>query len=792
MKYIFWQNIVSLHQSAFLSALSEKHDVTLIAEKELEQYRVDDGWGIPEMGNVRIIMAPSIEDIKDILKDNADAVHIFSGIDAYPIVFQAFKMAIAQGLKVLNMLEPYEWAGVKGFLRRVKYTMLRLRYGKKIDGLLAMGQIGVDSYIKAGFKPEKIFQWGYFTKATEASPLAPLPRGEGYNGKPRVLFVGRLDENKNSRLLIKTMEPMMKDVDCLTIVGDGYLHDEIEAMVAQIPNANCLGNVPNTKVHELMQQHDILVLPSNYDGWGAVINEALQNGMRVIVSQNCGGNVLADGVMRGEKFCFREGDKSLENVLKKWIVKGALSSAEREEIKLWSDKHISGENAADYFEGITFHIYCGAERPVAPWVSKTIKQLKKLRATPETINTKGMKILQTITGLSAKLGGPSTCTCDLLEGLRDINANVDLLTFEAADNLGKGNAWLKEVGNDAFLPLGLSKNFRKALEDSKYDIYHCNTIWMYCNHITCKMARDKHKPYILSPHGMLYPTALAIKPWKKWPALKLWFNKDIHSATCIHATCQQEAEHVRAFGYKGPIAVIPNPVVIPDFLKRNSGQYFNNSTSQHFNSSDEQQRKVLINGRKQIGFLGRLHPIKKIENVLYALGLLYEEEREKLSFQIMGKYDNRYELWLKDEVKRLHLEDCVEFVGFVSGEDKYKRLQNLWALMVPSAQENFGMIVPEALICGTPVYASLGTPWSELNKYDAGWWKDNSPETIAEILREIISMDENTCIEMGRNGRKLIEEKYEQHKVAQMMYDLYRWIAGEIEKPEFVYTDKIK
>ena len=43
-----------------------------------------------------------------------------------------------------------------------------------------------------------------------------------------------------------------------------------------------------------------------------------------------------------------------------------------------------------------------------------------------------MKVLQTIPSLQVSWGGPSTCTCDLLEGLYDVNANVDLLTSDAA------------------------------------------------------------------------------------------------------------------------------------------------------------------------------------------------------------------------------------------------------------------------------------------------------------------------------------------------------------------------
>lgn len=389
-----------------------------------------------------------------------------------------------------------------------------------------------------------------------------------------------------------------------------------------------------------------------------------------------------------------------------------------------------------------------------------------------------MKVLQTISDLSAKSGGPSTCTLDLLNGLSDIHAEVDLLTFSSDDILGKGNSWLKEVSNDTKMPLDISKNIRKALLESDYDLYHANALWQYSSHITCKTARSKNKPYILSPHGMLYPTALAIKRWKKIPMLKLWFNKDIMQASCLHATCIPEMEHCRTFGYKGPIAVIPNAVVLPEGVEL----------------KDRNCRDA--KGRKLIGFLGRLHPIKKIEQVLYAMDKLQSEGLkigECLSFQIMGKYDDDYEQWLKEEVKKLGLEQCVEFVGFVSGKEKYDRLAKLSALMVPSAQENFGMIVPEALISGTPVYASLGTPWSELNEHDAGWWKDNNPSTIAEVIKEILYLSDEELYQKGKNGRKLIEEKYEQHKVACMMKQLYEWIVKDKMdislKPWFVYTE---
>lgn len=412
-----------------------------------------------------------------------------------------------------------------------------------------------------------------------------------------------------------------------------------------------------------------------------------------------------------------------------------------------------------------------------------------------------MKTLQTISGLSAKSGGPSTCTLDLLNGLYDIKAGVDLLTVSSPDILGAGSPWLKVEPCDYKTPLGFSKNIKRALVDSDYNLYHANALWSYTVHETCKVARQKGKPYILSPHGMLYPTALAIKRWKKVPMLWWWFNKDIHKATCLHATCRQEAEYIRQFGYKGPIAVIPNAVVFPEFLLNENAFEANTNLTNGTNSScthiDSVDSCNSCSKKKTIGFLGRLHPIKKVENVLYAMDKVRGEGLEvsdKLSFLIMGKNDEQYEQWLKDEVKRLHLEDCVEFVGFVSGKEKYDRLSKLSALMVPSAQENFGMIVPEALICGTPVYASLGTPWSELNECNAGWWQDNSPETITKVILDILSKSDSELRTMGANGSKLMEEKYEQHKVAAMMKRLYEWIVedkmSEEKKPYFVYTNE--
>ena len=181
------------------------------------------------------------------------------------------------------------------------------------------------------------------------------------------------------------------------------------------------------------------------------------------------------------------------------------------------------------------------------------------------------------------------------------------------------------------------------------------------------------------------------------------FDKDIDRAACLHTACMQEMAYIREAGYKTPVAVIPNPVIM--------------QSDQDFSEKRNDRR---------IGFLGRLHPRKRVELLIYAFARLAHPDAELI---IMGSGEDEYENFLKKEVSRLHIKNVV-FTGMVSGEDKYGLLSSLSVLCVPSDFENFGMIVPEALMIKVPVMASLGTPWEDLRKYKCGWWIENKVETI--------------------------------------------------------------
>lgn len=386
-----------------------------------------------------------------------------------------------------------------------------------------------------------------------------------------------------------------------------------------------------------------------------------------------------------------------------------------------------------------------------------------------------MKILQTIGGFRAKDGGTSTSTYDLLSAMHDVmrDEQVDILTPDVTDPedslMGAGEEWIKAVPNDYRTPLAISRNMTTFLRDSDYDIYHTNGMWMHINHSTCAIAREKRKPYVITTHGMLYPEALKRSYWKKWPLRKLWYDRDIMEASAIHATCEEEMNHIRALGYCGPIAVTGNPVFVPDYTK------------EIFEVRNAETRPFW-----GVAFLGRLHPIKKVENLLYGVALT---QRQDIEVYIIGKGDNDYEQFLRSEAKRLGIEPKVHFLGFLNGFDKYAKLGLIDCLFVPSDMENFGMIVPEALIVGTPVMASFGTPWKALNEEQCGWWTDNSPESISEVIKSLTGMSAEQRQAMGQRGRDYILKTFAADKVASQMLELYRWILGNSSKPEFVFTD---
>lgn len=145
--------------------------------------------------------------------------------------------------------------------------------------------------------------------------------------------------------MLKEFDKYGDNVGHFTIVGDGPLMGELNSLANQNPKIKTVGRLGNEEVAKAMASHDYLILSSLYDGWGAVVNEALAVGTAVLCSEACGASILLDGGVRGESFS----QANMTDTIKRRCNQGSLTSAQRKDIASWAATHLSGTVAARYF-----------------------------------------------------------------------------------------------------------------------------------------------------------------------------------------------------------------------------------------------------------------------------------------------------------------------------------------------------------------------------------------------------------------------------------------------------------
>lgn len=368
--------------------------------------------------------------------------------------------------------------------------------------------------------------------------------------------------------------------------------------------------------------------------------------------------------------------------------------------------------------------------------------------------------------LDVNAGGPALSMSLTLRGLEKAGVSTVALTNPISSNgkLIDDKLNVRFTHRQKYGTLAYVDNIYDCLkEENDVDIYHIHGTWMYHGLAVSRYAKKAGKPYLVAPRGMLYPQALAHHALFKKLSLQLYQNKIFADAACVQCTCMEEMEHYRALGFKNPVAVLPNPIDINGIVKR-----------------EIPEKQVL-----KIGYLGRLHPRKRVERLIYAFANL-RKELSDCRLVIIGGGDEKYEQFLKDEARRLNVSN-IEFTGFLTGDEKDQAITDLAYLAVPSDFENFGNIVTEALVRGVPVIASKGMPWQELEEHHCGWWIDNEQESINRTILAAITILQEERVHMGMNGKKLVSTNYSVEALGLKMARLYEWILNGGNKPKFVY-----
>lgn len=374
-----------------------------------------------------------------------------------------------------------------------------------------------------------------------------------------------------------------------------------------------------------------------------------------------------------------------------------------------------------------------------------------------------MKILSFVSTLDLSSGGPSRSVPMLVKGLAELGVDITLMTIRS-ENMNihalEGTTAKLKVLSPSFS----RKEIAKYLADERFELIQIQSVWEMPYHKVILEACKQNIPYIVTPRGMLEPWSLSQKKWKKKLAWWLYQRNDVQKSACVFTTAKMEAEHVSNLGITTCKAVIPNGI-----------------------ETDAYPCKTSVEGvKKQVLFLSRVHVKKGIELLFEAWKRLHSDYVD-WQLLVIGNGETEYIHSLENRVESLGLKDSIKILPPVFGEAKIKVYQESALFCLPSFSENFGMVIAEAMSCGTPVITTTNCPWEILNETDTGWCVDLSVDNLEHALREAMGMDANALYDMGQRASKLIYDNFDYRSVTRKTLSLYEWLLNSGEKPEFVY-----
>lgn len=289
--------------------------------------------------------------VEKIKKEKLDAIwiHGWNRFTDWLCMVIAFIRSVPVLLRGESNLLP-EISSVKSILKRFILENLF----KRITAFLAIGKYNTAFYKYYGVPEEKIFLVPYvvnndffISKANELLPRKSELKKK-YNIPPHlpvILFSGKLIDVKKPIDLLMAQEQLSKEIEVgVVFVGDGNIRKYLEeyAIKNNLKHVYFMGFRNQTELPEFYSMADVFVLPSSFEPWGLVVNEAMCFSLPVIVSDQvgAGGDLIKEGV---NGFVYPKGDISmlsekLKVLLKDEKLRQSFGIRSKEIIEKWSYK----------------------------------------------------------------------------------------------------------------------------------------------------------------------------------------------------------------------------------------------------------------------------------------------------------------------------------------------------------------------------------------------------------------------------------------------------------------------
>lgn len=342
----FWQLILSPHMINLAKNLSNLGvEVNYVIQQEMTEERKNLGWTADSLDNIHLYFYKN--NLSEILSNSdINAVHIIQGLRGNGYIHEVANYFKTNNINFWVVLETVNTSGFKGYLKKIIYKNIYYKFKKNINGFLSIGYTSPQWLQSIGVDKNNIFPFTYFLDSS-------VVESNGFDNFI-FIFVGNLNENKRPKLIFENLFKLSKKYNFeFWIVGNGILLNELKE-ISQGSNFSTkfLGVQDIRSVRQYMANADCLILPSQYDGWGAVASEAIIEGTPVICSNTCG---VAEVVsLSNEGGVFNVKDKNqFYNLMEKQIENGKVTDKQRQELKKWG-KCLTAEKGASYLFEILF------------------------------------------------------------------------------------------------------------------------------------------------------------------------------------------------------------------------------------------------------------------------------------------------------------------------------------------------------------------------------------------------------------------------------------------------------
>lgn len=366
-----------------------------------------------------------------------------------------------------------------------------------------------------------------------------------------------------------------------------------------------------------------------------------------------------------------------------------------------------------------------------------------------------------------KAGGPARTLFNMAEQLGNelhfkvVTRDRDFGDSEPYPDIQAGT-WQKVSKADVFyIPSSelRLKNVLKIIRATEHDVLYLNSFFSPMFTIGPLLLRKlglvSDGPVVLAPRGEFSPGALQLKNYKKKPYIAAsnlvnWYEHVVWQASSSY----EKIDIQRQFGDKAPIFIAPDLFALTQGMNRRV------------------VRGKKVSGSLNLLFFSRVSRKKNLDGALRMLEAIQGQVR----FDIYGPIeDGKYWRECQTIIDTLPSNVQVRYFGAIPHEQVVNVMSSHDLLLMPTLGENFGHVIPEALLSGCPVLISDRTPWRGLEQRKAGWDIPlGASEEFRSVLQQCVTMDDHMYREWSQGAADYGFERVASSEAVKQNKELFR------------------